>query len=232
MVKPSGNRLIYFLFGITLGLLVGAGFFIFKIDEYIGRMELFNQQQSDSLAEIENTRLLSEQKKNNSGNTYISQKKNKDGQIDSLGIESNTQSTDSFFADSMYSVSRLNPEQIEVKKDELITSRVIAINGSMNTPKNPKDSAMQNLTGIRDDKTPPSSLSVEFWLSPINYKGYKMTRSKLVLFGMPGNAEMSLHRVDGNLFVRIEQTIYRLESTDDFRSLEKVNDPELISKIQ
>ena len=139
---------------------------------------------------------------------------------------------DSFFADSLYPLTKMNEEQIEVKKDELINTRNMNVMGINPNPKNAKDSAMQNISGIRDDKNPGTSLSVEFWVSPINYKGYKMTKNKLVLFGVPGNGDLSLHRIDGVLFLRHEQSVYRLEPSDDFRSLEKVNDPELISKIQ
>ena len=35
------NRMIVFLLGLSVGLLIGAGFFIFKIDDYLSKMEFF-----------------------------------------------------------------------------------------------------------------------------------------------------------------------------------------------
>lgn len=221
MVKSSGNRLIYFLFGITVGLLVGVAFFIFKIDEYLSRMELFNQKASDTLVVEDQGGKVQMQKGG--------MKNNRDRGPSTTSKDSSSvipQNTDSFFADSLYSgVTYAKDETIEVKKDELVEVREMEIQGETGG-KNTKDSILQQISGIRDDKNPGTKLSVEYWLSPINYRGYKMTRSKLVLFGMNAGESSTLMRVDNVLYLKQGEHWYRLEGSADFRPLDKVSPPE------
>ncbi len=48
-MKSSGSRLLIFILGICIGLLAGAGFFIFKVDQYIEKMELFKPRKDTLL---------------------------------------------------------------------------------------------------------------------------------------------------------------------------------------
>jgi hypothetical protein len=49
------NKIIVFLLGLSLGLLVGAGFFIFKIDDYISKMELFKSAPDTTIILTQNS---------------------------------------------------------------------------------------------------------------------------------------------------------------------------------
>ena len=52
------------------------------------------------------------------------------------------------------------------------------------------DSTLAAMSDIGDIKD-PLQYRIEFWKSPLNYKGYKMSRGKIILYGMspvnPGN---------------------------------------------
>ncbi|MCC7301975.1 MAG: hypothetical protein IT233_04985 [Bacteroidia bacterium] len=222
MVKSSGNRVIYFLFGITVGLLVGAGFFIFKIDEYISRIELFNKQGSDSLL----TETIDEQPRKVYDQQPTVKNTEKQQGADSVQITLQTNPKDSFFADSLFRTTRGGDELFEVKKDELVTTREISISTQSSEIPNAKDSALKDISGIREDKDASGSITVEFWLSPINYRGYKMSKGKLVLFGMSANADVLLFRSGGFTVLRHGDSYYRLENTSEFRPMEKTSPPE------
>ena len=61
-----------------------------------------------------------------------------------------------------------------------------------------KDSLLKEALGINE--TMPSKLLVEFWESPLNFSGYKLSKAKLILYGMPSGLEYKLYRKRGRLF--------------------------------
>ncbi len=238
MVKPSGTRLVYFLFGASVGLLIGGSFFIFKIDEYLSRVELFTPAAPDTVMVAENEGDKGKKSSNEKWQDTRQQNKlkaDRNSKTDSLtgktrDIGFDTTRTDSF--ENAIKAFNNYDEVIEVKKDELVLSISMPVSNYQPLQKSQKDSLLQNVSGIRDDtKSNPSYFQVEFWESPVNYKGYKMTKNKLVLFGVTPPGDVKLYKVDDSYYLRHQLAYYKIEFSGDFRGFEKVSDAGVIAKL-
>lgn len=118
-------------------------------------------------------------------------------------------------------------EDIVVKKDQLLISFVL-------TPKNLESDSIEteesSLSKKTIDKLPSGGLpdnekkrgvnyQVEFWVSPVNYKGYKLVDDKLILFGIDVPDAVRLYTKQDKLWMKYGQDIYYLEPTEQFESL-------------
>jgi hypothetical protein len=231
------NRLTIFLLGLSVGLLVGAGFFIFKIDDYLSKMSLFKSGPDTIVAVTQNK---TEDKKDQASAKKWEQTKKTVGK-DSLTVSKNdsvkvisSNLKDSLVADSSLTVYNPHPDDIVVKKDEMVSAKVIDVtNVTPPDPKNPKDSILQKESGIRDDtKNSVNAYQVEFWQSPINYKGYKMLKNKIVLFGIAQNENLKLFKIEDGIYMKQQQNVYRLAFTSDFKQFENVKDQTVLAKLK
>ncbi len=73
---------------------------------------------------------------------------------------------------------------------------------------------------------------LEFWKSPVNFKGYKMSKAKIVLFGIDDPESVKIYSVDNILYISNSQNIYKIESTDEFLSLNKIRDNTILSLLR
>ena len=231
-----------FIMGLMLGLLIGGGFFILKLDDYFKELNFYKRL---SLSGGEKTEEKTESKTGDKPNSNY--KVNEP--YKPLTAESRADSTNKAEAilnagsdsievqDSSIIPTTLNvitpADEIVVRKDELITTKQADLmNLSVGASTN-KDSLLQKASGIRDDKNVvKQAMIVEFWRSPINYKGYKMAKNKVVLFGIMEQEEVKLYKLDETVFIKLQQGIYRLDYSDDFRQFERINDESVIARLK
>ena len=103
-------------------------------------------------------------------------------------------------------------KDIVVVKDELITTKEIPLsidNSANNDAEEKKLSRM--LTDNSDDKI-NNKLLIEFWKSPLNYRGFKMSDNKLIIYG--------IEETDSAIFFYNNNTLY-LEYIDQFYRIRK-----------
>ena len=252
----GSNKSLLFLLGLVLGLLAGASFFIFKMDDIIKKVNLFNATKDTIIIQQANN---TEEKKNKTDiKKYIGQQSAPTGkdtshksmtsaemlaqkyskevpvrkvmaEADSLLRDVGTVKKDS---SSAYSTARIN-ENFIVRKDELLDAKNYeVINLQQNESANPADSLLEKISGIKDTKKSIlASFKVEYWQSPINYKGYKMTKNKIVLFGIKPEDNLKLFHLDDDIFMKHNQNYYKLYFTDEYKQFEKVNDASVISRL-
>lgn len=236
----ASNKSLLFLLGLVLGLLAGAGFFIFKMDDILKKVNLFSSSRDTVIVQQANTEKKKDKtdikkyigkkdssKNNMSSAELLAQKYSREVPIKKVMAEA-----DSLLKDSSAIVERQNTtENFIVRKDELLDSKNFQVVNLQNEEKiNPSDSLLEKVSGIKNNKT-SLSLKVEFWQSPINYKGYKMTKNKVVLFGINPDENIKLFHLDDAIFMKHNQNCYILYFTDDFKQFEKVNDSGIISKL-
>lgn len=134
--------------------------------------------------------------------------------------------------DSIQADSGLSPEDIVIKKDRLIFSaslRLTIKNGNDSIAA--KDSILGELSGVHLEAEKKEYI-VEFWESPINYKGYKMGNKKIVLFGIGEEFEkISLIQVEKKIYLKYYDMVYQLDVTYNFEPLKKITDKTLLARI-
>ena len=148
---------------------------------------------------------------------------------------SDTLQSDSISSTTL-SMVNLN-DDIIVKKDELLASKLVELTNldfSDSKTDAHSDSLLQTLSGIRDDNKMNESkymYQVELWKSPINYKGYKLAKNKLVLFGVDESVKLKLIYLSDNTYLRCGDAFYKLDNYNDYKAFEKVSNLQLISLL-
>jgi hypothetical protein len=132
-------------------------------------------------------------------------------------------------------VAESTPEDIVVRKDELLSTKtveVINLNPTANRA-NAKDSLLQKVSGIKDDRVNSKQFfNIELWQSPLNYKGYKMSKYKIVLYGITSTDGWKVYTIDDLVYLKNATTVYKLENSTDFRAYEHITDENIISKLK
>ena len=156
--------------------------------------------------------------------------------IDGLKLDSTTLTLEQLLAlyqDNINDTSKssVDYDNIVISKDELLYTRFVKVDGQYNG----KDDSYELDSVLTDQrnshKKDQSNIKVEFWRSPINYKGYKFDDIKLVVFGLLEFNNLSLVGHDDNLFIRYNKEYYRIEPTDDFKSFLPVKDASLLREL-
>jgi hypothetical protein len=122
---------------------------------------------------------------------------------------------------------------IIVKKDQLLISFNLK---SKNLGDTIQTSVESSLAKNAADKLNPAgglpedirknnnSYSVEFWISPVNYKGYKLVDDKLILFGIEEPDAVKLYTKNEKLWMKYGHEVYGLDATEEFESLVHSNE--------
>jgi hypothetical protein len=218
-----GNRLQVFLLGLLFGIVLSGGFFLLKLDDYVKDFAMNNPLvNQDEKADDETT------VEDQSSEKSVKPKKNND--VTTNSGETVTDGSDSLGSDDTTGnvfVSDGNGE-IVVRTNELLGEKVISLVNLDGIKA--IDSIRSKEAGIKEE--PGKSVNVEFWQSPLNYKGYTLSRSRLVLFGFTTDESLTLYRLEQSMFMKTSGGVFRLENTADFRQLERVTDEALLAKLQ
>src|ERR1035437_5676506 len=247
----GSNKSLLFLLGLVLGLLAGASFFIFKMDDILKKVNLFRAPKDTIIIQqannIEDKKSKTEIKKyigqkdtshkSMTSAEMLAQKYSREVPVRKVMAEADSLLHDVEIVKKDSSTDNLNHKPTDnfiVKKDELLDSKNLEVtNLQQNENANPSDSILEKVSGIKDTKKSIlASFKVEFWQSPINYKGYKMTKNKIVLFGIIPNEDLKLFHLNDDIFMKHNQNYYKLYFTDDFKQFEKVTDVTTIVKLK
>ena len=239
LTMSASNKSLLFLLGLVLGLLAGASFFIFKMDDLMKKVNLFSSSRDtvviqQALIEEKNNKKgiqkyigsKDSSRKNMTSSEMLAQKYSREVPIKKIMAEA-----DSLLKDTATQPHNTN-DFFVVRKDELIGSKnyqvtILQEDGAVSS----SDSLLEKISGIKNQKRSASAIKIEFWRSPINYKGYKMTKNKVVLFGVNQEDDIRLYQMEENIYLKQNSNCFRLLFSDEFKQFEKVSDPSILSKL-
>jgi hypothetical protein len=199
-----------FVLGLSLGLLGGIAFFVFKVNDLFNRMK---DSAGGNITVIEqrvkDTPDVKRQKEKDQRLKIAMQKPPKpvSDQPDSLLLEN---------------------EEINVATDVLLsvkTVKVIRIGDKISEP----DSLAAKLASVEEIST--EGYVVEFWKTPLNSRGYRFTKNKLMLYGFMDYNNVILYELDNVFYLKSSDQVYRLNFNADFQQPERVLDSELLSRL-
>lgn len=218
------EKIQIFIFGLSVGLLAACLFFIFKLDDFFRKMDFSALSQKKNIteevvtakSEKENNETKKEGKSETKKTEISSTKKTNESGLAFNNIN------DSTFQDS---------ETYRVLKEELISVKNIYV--KVLSPKektSATDSLIASLAGVStpDDK---EFFMIEFWKTPLNSKGYKMTRNRLVIYGYAENADVSIIKLNENYYLRNNNLFYKLSYSSEFKSLERAPETDIAGKF-
>jgi len=203
-----------FVFGVSIGLLVGVAFFIFKIDDYLKKI---NKPDIDNIKIVEQSvsNTSSENKESSKGDTKKEKK-----------ITVNTKNSPNINYSEIDAL--LKEEDIKVAQEELLSVKNIKVIDLDVTSK--RDTLTGQLAGVTSSDY-PNLFFVEFWKTPLNSKGYRMTRNRVILYGLSDFSSITIYKVDDNFYLKNDDVVYKISSGTEFKPMELVNDSQLLAKI-
>lgn len=201
-----------FVFGVSIGLLAGVAFFIFKIDDYLKK---FNKPSIDNIKIVEQS---------------VSQEQSKEHKKEGKSERKPTINTQNSPNINYSEVDALLKEEetITVAQEELLSVKnikVIDLDGNTK-----RDTLTGQLAGVTSTEY-PNMFFVEFWKTPLNSKGYRMTRNRVILYGLSDFSNITIYKVDDNFYLKDDDVVYKISSGTEFKPMELVNDSELLAKI-
>lgn len=205
------RKIAPFIFGITIGLLIGAAFFIFKINDWFTKLR---ETANDNITVIEQPvkHVEPEPEKKRPPRPKFKINLGK-------GNEVNYQEVDSIIRQD----SRIN-----IATDELLSAKNVKV---IKIADNNAEQDSAAVLAEIEQNAAPESMQVEFWKTPLNSRGYRFSKRKLVLYGFPDFSDVLLYQFEKEYFLRASDQVYKLEYTAEFKSPERVTDPELLVKL-
>ena len=241
----ASSKPLWFISGLVLGVLAGAGFFVLKMNNVLKGGNILEKSKDTTSIHQQANNTLTEQKNEKEIKKYIDEKDTTQKMMNSaemlaakyskeVPINKVMAEADSLLKEtSSTNIHHQTKDVFIVRKDELLDIRTLEVlNLQQNEISNPSDSLLQKVSGIKDQKKNIiASFKIEFWQSPINYKGYKMSKNKIVLFGIQPEESIKLYLLNENIFMKLNQNVFKMSYTDDFKQLEKESDAITLSKL-
>jgi hypothetical protein len=201
-----------FIFGVSIGLIIGAAFFVFKINDVFDKLKSSASEQITVIEQpVKNVTPDDEEDKKKSRERF---------KIDmSKSPSVNYKEVDSLIAlDS----------KINIATDELLSVKnVKAIKIGDNI--SGRDSAAAKLAHVEENNS--DLYFIEFWKTPLNSKGYRFSKNKIMLYGFMDFNNILLYELDSSYYIKCSDQVYKLFYGGDFKQLERVLDTDLLAKI-
>jgi hypothetical protein len=135
-----------------------------------------------------------------------------------------------------------NNEEIIVKRDELLATinlkpivKVVKSAEKQLTEDEISNSTAEKLNPearLPDPEPKQELFRVELWKSPINFRGYRMVKNRLTLFGVEQNVILRLYRIDDELYLEYGPGQFsKLYPGDQFNAFVRIRDPEILSQL-
>jgi hypothetical protein len=200
-----------FIFGVSIGLAIGSAFFIFKVTDVFNKLKDAGKASITVIEQpVKNIELRLEQKQNDKERFKINI--GKTAKVDYSKV-------DSLIHDD---------SEINVATDELLSVKNIKLikiddNISYN------DTLTSKLAHVAEDNS--NLYFVEFWKTPLNSKGYRFSKNKIMLYGFIEYNNVLLYEIDNSFYLKSSDQVYRLFYGGEFRQLEKVMDSDLLARL-
>lgn len=123
---------------------------------------------------------------------------------------------------------------LRVAQDRLIMIRAYNLPPTFRmSPQNQTIRQLDSLLGNYPRRSSNENmLLVEFWQSPLNFRGYKMSPHKLIVYGFDMVEAFSLHSDGKSFFIKYFDNIYPVSPTLQFRQLTPLVDPVLLEEFK
>ncbi|MCC6371565.1 MAG: hypothetical protein IT236_11220 [Bacteroidia bacterium] len=200
-----------FIFGVSIGIIVGVGFFVFKINDLFNKLKESAREQITVIEQpVKNVPANGDQQKSNNERFKIDLGKSKKinyAEVDSL-IKQDS--------------------EINVATDELLSVKSVkAIRiGDGDATGDTLAARLANVSTLKSDL-----YFIEFWKTPLNSKGYRFSKNKIMLYGFIDYTDVLLYELDNSYYIKCSDQVYKLFYSGEFKQLERVMDSDLLAKI-
>jgi hypothetical protein len=199
-----------FVFGVSIGLLIGIAFFLFKIDSIFNKLK--SSITSDKITVVEQKVETDEEKQKAKNKERFKIKTNNQSRVNYKEVDSIINSD----------------ANINIAVDQLLSTKqlkAIVLNASTES-----DTLAQSLAGVNNNPI-SDSYTIEFWRTPLNSKGYRFIKNKIMLYGFTDHNNVLLYILNGHYFIKSFEVVYEIESNSEFQPFLRVNNADVLSKL-
>jgi len=115
-----------------------------------------------------------------------------------------------------------------IATDEILKVKTVKIIRIGNSTEG-KDSLASKLAQVNDVIS--DMYFIEFWKTPLNSKGYRFSKNKILLYGFVDFNDVLLYELDDSYYLKSSDQVFKLFYGSDFKKLELVLDTDLLAKI-
>lgn len=142
-------------------------------------------------------------------------------------------STSSTQIDSLPDRPTQNDDDIVVQREQLVNRSVlniipIEVEDTVLTTQD--DTLIQKQSSIKPVKK--TAITVEYWQSPLNSKGYKMANNKLLLFGVDVDEAHKIYELQDSLYFKHFNNFYSVEPSFELMKLKPVTSKSILLQLQ
>jgi len=155
-----------------------------------------------------------------------------------VSISSQDNTGDTLSSDSLNRVVSAEEEIVVLQRDQMISIGVIEIINLDYKSDNRKDLKNDSLLAETAEIKPEPritetkvSWTLEYWSSPVNYKGYRIGNNKFILFGIDPDAPLKAYLFNGKFFLKSNEGVFELEYSGDFQPFMKTVNSAALSAI-
>jgi hypothetical protein len=241
------TKLLFFSFGLIIGLLIGGIVVYYNAvitNQNKISVNLIPQIVRQIIGNINNATKATLHKVLPSDTTDATNKNTanvlikNDLEIENLSAPSesqiNTTSVDTFVAES----DTLKEEELVIKKDELFLKSITTVNVLdyvlPNKQKQKSDSLLAIVSGTKDESKlngPAYKLDIEYWTSPLKYRGYKLNRNKLIIYGLDTKESLQVVSLKNEIYMQYRNDWYALILSNNFNNFEKTTQGPLLNNL-
>jgi hypothetical protein len=225
-----------FIIGMMVGLIVAGGFFILKLDDYFKELNFYKTLAGTFSSETKETpKTVSIPEETTAPKPKKAEKVKAKLPEEEEPAEEKKAAPDTTTAvkDSLVLKNPEMEDGVVIRKDELLSTKTLeVVNLDPVAKMTQKDSLLQKVSGIKDDRNSRQYFNLEFWSSPLNYKGYRMSKYKLVVYGIASADGLKLFKLDDVIYMKSAGMVYRLDPTGDFKPYERITDETIISRLK
>lgn len=213
--RPGTHRGLYLFTGLFAGILLGFGAALLLQNYSVsGLPQLFRQDSDTTIMSDSGSKTTRSKSRRPDGSKSTGSVAEQEQPTDDLPDDINTE-------DTMITFASAGPGAIA--REELLATRRVKVTdtGEPGTSKGSAsgtDSLLAALTGVKPAEAFREYI-LEFWQNPLNYKGYKIIRDKIVLYGLPPEQSYKLLSGEGSLVLQTPQYSYTLREAGDFLPL-------------
>jgi hypothetical protein len=120
----------------------------------------------------------------------------------------------------------LTDDNITIKTDKIIASKKVSLIYIDDSDRD-KDSTIKEMLNIKEINN--KFMIIEFWESPLNYNGYKLSKSKLVVYGLSPQLNIKIYKTKVEYILKTDNIYYKLIESPDFLSLVEIDKPSIIN---
>lgn len=209
------DKITPFVFGLSIGLLAACLFFIFKLDTYIRKIDLSALTQKNRITE---QAVAQPQTKEKTPAAKPEQ------HIRKVELVSDAAAAEANQPAGTYDSSATRQDDYRVLKEELQSVKNIYVRDLAPKERTKmRDSLLASMAGVTlpDDK---EFFMVEFWKTPLNSKGYRMTRGRLLIYGFNEGQDLELVKENDKYYLRNNNAIYTLMFSSEFKPMERASE--------